>query len=124
MADHLNVLPAQAHAPMQAQALIGFGEVRHTRLKPARHAFSYPTYFLMLPLRAMAAGGSAALARNRRGLLSFHDRDHGDGRPREHVWRKQHAAGGVAAGSASCDGVSLSTDARTSERSSPANARA
>jgi DUF1365 family protein len=79
MADHLNVLPAQAHAPMQAQALIGFGEVRHTRLKPARHAFSYPTYFLMLPLRAMAAGGSAALARNRRALLSFHDRDHGGG---------------------------------------------
>ena len=79
MVDHLNALPAQAHAPMQTQALIGFGEVRHTRLKPARHAFSYPTYFLMLPLRAMAAGGSAALARNCRGLLSFHDRDHGDG---------------------------------------------
>ena len=79
MADHLNALAAQSHAPMQAQALIGFGEVRHTRLKPARHAFSYPTYFLMLPLRAMAAGGSAALARNRLGLLSFHDRDHGEG---------------------------------------------
>ena len=79
MAEHLNALPAQTQAPVQAQALIGFGEVRHTRLKPARHAFSYPTYFLMLPLRAMAAGGSAALARNRRGLLSFHDRDHGDG---------------------------------------------
>ena len=62
-----------------AQALIGFGEVRHTRLKPARHAFSYPTYFLMLPLRAMQIGGSTALARNRRGLLSFHDSDHGDG---------------------------------------------
>ena len=61
------------------QALIGFGEVRHTLLKPAHHAFSYPTYFLMLPLRAMQKGGSTALARNRRGLLSFHDSDHGDG---------------------------------------------
>jgi DUF1365 family protein len=61
------------------QALIGFGEVRHTRLKPAHHAFIYPTYFLMLPLRAMQKGGSTALARNRRGLLSFHDSDHGDG---------------------------------------------
>ena len=61
------------------QALIGFGEVRHTRLKPAHHAFSYPTYFLMLPLRTMQTGGSSALARNRRGLLSFHDSDHGDG---------------------------------------------
>ena len=67
-------------APVAAvQALIGFGEVRHTRLKPAHHAFSYPTYFLMLPLRAMQTGGSSALARNRRGLLSFHDSDHGDG---------------------------------------------
>jgi DUF1365 family protein len=67
-------------APVAAvQALIGFGEVRHTRLKPAHHAFSYPTYFLMLPLRAMQKGGSTALARNRRGLLSFHDSDHGDG---------------------------------------------
>ena len=52
MAEHVNASAAPA------QALIGFGEVRHTRLKPARHAFSYPPYFLMLPLRAMAKGGS------------------------------------------------------------------
>ena len=64
-----------------AQALIGFGEVRHTRLKPARHVFNYPTYFLMLPLRAMQRDGPGALARNRRAALSFHDSDHGDGRP-------------------------------------------
>ncbi|NQW80360.1 MAG: DUF1365 domain-containing protein [Polaromonas sp.] len=61
------------------QALIGFGEVRHTRLKPAQHAFNYPTYFLMLPLRSMQRHGPGALARNRRAALSFHDRDHGDG---------------------------------------------
>jgi DUF1365 family protein len=61
------------------QALIGFGEVRHTRLKPAQHAFNYPTYFLMLPLRSMQRDGPGALARNRRAALSFHDRDHGDG---------------------------------------------
>ncbi len=64
-----------------AKALIGFGEVRHTRLKPAQHAFHYPTYFLMLPLRALQRDGSGALARNRRAALSFHDRDHGDGSP-------------------------------------------
>ncbi len=62
-----------------ASPLLGFGEVRHTRLKPARNAFNYPTYFLMLPLRSMRAHGNGALARNRRGALSFFDKDHGDG---------------------------------------------
>jgi DUF1365 family protein len=69
-----------AAATAGLQPLIGFGEVRHTRLKPTRHAFNYPTYFLMLPLRAMRQSDGSALARNRRGLLSFHDSDHGDGR--------------------------------------------
>ena len=62
-----------------AQALIGFGEVRHTRLKPAVNAFNYPTYFLMLPLRSLHQNGDGALARNRRAALSFFDRDHGEG---------------------------------------------
>lgn len=66
--------------------LIGFGEVRHTRLRPTRHAFHYPTYFLMLPMRAMRAHGAGALAHNRAGLLSFHDRDHGDGGPDALAW--------------------------------------
>jgi DUF1365 family protein len=61
------------------QAMLGMGEVRHKRLRPREHAFAYPTYFLMLPMRTLAAQPNAALARNRRGLLSFHDRDHGDG---------------------------------------------
>jgi DUF1365 family protein len=62
------------------QALIGFGQVRHTRLKPVRHAFAYATYFLMLPMRSLQRQPSASLARNRRALLSFFDADHGDGR--------------------------------------------
>jgi DUF1365 family protein len=33
--------------------LIGFGQVRHIRLRPARNAFAYPTYFLMLPMRSL-----------------------------------------------------------------------
>ena len=35
--------------------LIGFGEVRHRRLRPVGNAFSYPTYFLMLPMRQLRA---------------------------------------------------------------------
>jgi len=61
-------------------AMLGFGQVRHTRLRPVRHAFDYPTYFLMLPLRSMQANGNGYLARNRRAPLSFYDADHGDGR--------------------------------------------
>ena len=62
-----------------SQALLGTGVVRHHRLRPSDHAFAYPTYFLMLPMRTLAATPCAALRRNRRGLLSFHDRDHGEG---------------------------------------------
>jgi len=68
------------------QAMIGFGQVRHARLRPTQHAFAYPTYFLMLPLRSLkkapapAAGNDTAWAINRPGLLSFFETDHGDGR--------------------------------------------
>lgn len=69
-----------------SSALIGFGQVRHTRLRPARNAFAYPTYFLMLPLRSMHREGGGAVAHNRRGALSFFDRDHGDGRDNALEW--------------------------------------
>lgn len=68
-----------------ARAQIGFGQVRHTRLRPRRHAFVYDTFFLMLPMRQLgrpeALGG---LAVNRSAAISFFDRDHGDGRGPEH----------------------------------------
>ena len=69
-----------------AQPLLGTGQVRHTRLRPARHSFVYDTYFLMLPLRSLRAQASNALARNRFGLISFFDRDHGDGGPDSLAW--------------------------------------
>ena len=71
---------------MKPEALIGFGQVRHARLRPVSHAFAYRTYFLMLPMRSLHAAesnratGQQALAINRPGAISFYDRDHGDGR--------------------------------------------
>jgi DUF1365 family protein len=62
-------------------ALMGWGQVRHTRHRPAHHAFAYPTAFLMLPMRTLQAGqGQLALAVNRPAWFAFHDVDHGDGR--------------------------------------------
>lgn len=71
-------------APELAQ--IAFGEVRHTRHRPQRNAFAYPTYFLMLPMRSLRAHGNGALARNRRAALAFHDADHGVGGPDALAW--------------------------------------
>ncbi len=68
------------HVKSLAQAHIGFGQVRHARLRPKRNAFAYPTYFLMLPMRTIQQHGSGELAVNRSAALSFFDVDHGDGR--------------------------------------------
>lgn len=65
--------------PSPARPLIGMGHVWHRRLRPVAHAFRYPSYFLLLPLRSLRDAPCAALARNRRALMSFHDRDHGEG---------------------------------------------
>ena len=65
---------------MNSRAQLAIGTVRHLRLRPTTHSFDYPSYFLLLPLRSLREQPDAALARNRWGLLAFHDRDHGDGR--------------------------------------------
>jgi DUF1365 family protein len=69
-----------------ARPLIGRGEVRHTRLRPRANRFAYPTYFLMLPMRSLRQAPCADLCRNRFGLISFADRDHGDGRADSLAW--------------------------------------
>ena len=72
----LSPSPSVAAVPM-----IGFGQVRHTRLRPKHHAFAYKTFFLMLPMRSLKASAhTAPLPINRAGSISFHDADHGDGR--------------------------------------------
>lgn len=80
------MMPLTPSPQISNKPLIGFGQVRHTRLRPQSHAFAYPTYFLMLPMRSLAASKGAStggLAVNRSALLSFHDHDHGDGRAPE-----------------------------------------
>jgi uncharacterized protein len=72
-------------APLAAP-LIGVGEVRHARLRPTLNRFAYPTYFLMLPMRSLRTRPSEVLPRNRFGLISFFDRDHGDGRADSLDW--------------------------------------
>lgn len=66
---------------MTVMAAIGFGSVRHARLRPAAHRFAYASFFLRLPLRALTAQPWSMrwLARNRFGLFAFNDADHGDG---------------------------------------------
>lgn len=57
------------------------GFVTHCRIRPARHAFRYRVFSLLLDLDEIdaLAARSRLFKRNRRGLLSFHDKDHGDG---------------------------------------------
>lgn len=90
-----DAVPAAADAP--AGPVLAQGIVRHRRLRPAQNAFVYPTYFLLLPMRALRAHAAPALRRNRFGWLSFHDRDHGDGGPDALAWLEALlAAEGVA----------------------------
>ncbi len=83
-----------------ARAHIGIGQVRHTRVRPTRNSFAYATYFLMLPMRSLRQAPPQALARNRFGLISFFDRDHGDGREDSLAWLEEILAReGVSDGS-------------------------
>lgn len=68
-------------------AWIAFGEVRHKRLSPLRHGFSYPAFFLRIPIHLTSGQrmGGAVFGVNRPALLSFYDRDHGDGSG-NHEW--------------------------------------
>jgi DUF1365 family protein len=57
------------------------GEVTHARIHPARHSFRYRVFSLLLDIDELDAlsARSRFFARNRAALLSFHDKDHGDG---------------------------------------------
>lgn len=70
------------------QVQLCFGTVRHTRLRPIHHAFTYGVYYLRLPLRTLGQSGfeSRFFSRNKLNFLSFHDRDYGDGQQTPLAW--------------------------------------
>lgn len=83
--------------PDEALVQFAFGEIRHTRLRPAQHAFSYRAYFLRLRVDllddrrwradALAVAGTGRwFGIDRPAPLAFRSSDHGDGRTPLHAW--------------------------------------
>lgn len=98
-------LPDDATRAAQSPAAEGpclvAGEIMHRRARPVVNAFTYPAFCLRIPLSRLADLERRGVAWNRRGLVSFHDRDHGarDGSALEPWLRSLLAREGVA-----CDG--------------------
>ncbi len=86
-------------SPPIASALY-VGAVMHARLRPFRHAFRYRLFTLLLDLDELPglARRSRLLRFNRRGLLAFHERDHGprDGSPLRPWIESELAKAGIA----------------------------
>ena len=55
------------------------GKVHHARLTPKRHALAYRIFMVLTELGAGRSGLGFVYGRNRPGLLSVRDKDHGDG---------------------------------------------
>jgi DUF1365 family protein len=75
------------------------GTIMHRRTRPAANAFTYPAFCLRLPLSQLPDLAGTGIRWNRRGLVSFHDRDHGprDGTPLVAWMRALLANEGIAA---------------------------
>jgi len=62
-------------------AKLCFGQVRHSRLTPAKNAFSYSVFALRIPMRLRQQNPNGirqwGLGDNSASLLSFYDKDHG-----------------------------------------------
>lgn len=71
--------PDRDPAPTPDRIQIGFGRLMHVRRQPVWHRFDYASYFLRLPLHEANSGRTFGFSWNRFNLLSFHERDHGDG---------------------------------------------
>jgi uncharacterized protein len=73
------------------------GAVTHTRIFPRRHAFRYRVFSLLLDLDEIDTLDLRVFARNRAAWASFHDADHGDGRPLRDWAKAKLAEAGIAA---------------------------
>jgi len=75
------------------------GEVMHRRRRPVGNAFTYRSFCLALPLAQIGDLERLGLAHNRRALVSFFDRDHGerDGSALEPWLRRLLAAENIVA---------------------------
>ena len=73
------------------------GRVFHERLRPAKHRFTVPVFFLRIPLSKLGELSNALLSVDRWNLFSFMNRDHGprDGTPIEPWVRRQLARAGM-----------------------------
>jgi DUF1365 family protein len=80
---------------LPAQGAIYEGWVMHRRLRPRAHRFKYRVFSLLLEPAALPR--LRLLTHNRWGLFSFHDTDHGDGRPLDDWLNDVLAAAGVTA---------------------------
>lgn len=68
------------------------GKVMHARLKPVRHRFVYRVFSLFIDLDALEVHAKALrfFSVNRFNVLSFHERDHGDGAGDLKGWVRAH----------------------------------
>ena len=60
---------------MPAQLMVG--QVMHRRLRPVINSFTYPVFYVQLPLKELNATGGAFFSIDRFNLLSFYQKDHG-----------------------------------------------
>lgn len=74
--------PPPAHSHKSASAwTLAFGQIRHLRLAPVQHGFSYRGFFVSGPAEDLSKTqhGNWLFGINRRALLSVHGKDHGTG---------------------------------------------
>lgn len=71
-------------------AKLCFGQVRHARIKPAKNSFSYSVFSLRIPMRERKNHANGikqwGLGDNTSSLLSFYDKDHGNGSNDSLAW--------------------------------------
>lgn len=72
------------------------GDVVHSRFRPKPHRLRYRVFSLLLDLDELPRLSTKLLGYNRAAILSFHDRDHGDGTGDLRGWLdRQLAAAGI-----------------------------